>query len=369
MAVLAPIEAYDEDPEPLEESELVARAQSGDRRALEALYHRTYPGVLHLCLGRLRDRTEAEEAAAEALCRAIEFLPRLQGERRFGAWARVVAVRLCTDRFRARTRVVPLEGIEDRPDGGESPEECAVRRDELRSLSHALRQLNPRHREALMRREVDGASYAALADKMDTTLAGVESLLHRARTRLAEEFRRTHGPLVLALPALARVARWVRRHTVDALPSSSMAAAVPALAVVVTVALGASYIPSHGAAPDGTVVTHTGAVAANAGRPDGVVPVMAGTQNLRDASSGLSPANLIGDRREEAHSAPTSAGAEVFVGSNGVESEPEARDDPAATGIYFIFGTDFFRCAQSALTDPCSLPPVIPSSSPPEAKT
>jgi hypothetical protein len=96
---------------------------------------------------------------------------------------------------------------------------------------------------------------------------------------------------------------------------------------------------------------------------------MAGTQNLRDASSGLSPANLIGDRREEARSAPTSTGAEVFVGSNGVESESAARDDPEATGIYFIFGTDFFRCTQSALTDPCSLPPVIPFSSPPEAKT
>jgi RNA polymerase sigma factor (sigma-70 family) len=68
----------------------------------------------------------------------------------------------------------------------DDPLEIAERREDLRRLVDDVRRMAPRQRSALLKREIDGMSYADLAAEMGVTLPSVKSLLFRARIALAE---------------------------------------------------------------------------------------------------------------------------------------------------------------------------------------
>ncbi len=59
------------------------------------------------------------------------------------------------------------------------------RRERLRELVADIRELPPQQRSALVIRELDGLSYAELAEALDTTVPAIKSLLVRARMNLA----------------------------------------------------------------------------------------------------------------------------------------------------------------------------------------
>ena len=66
------------------------------------------------------------------------------------------------------------------------PVEEAQRREDLRRLVADVGRLPEQQRSALLMREIDGMSYADLADALDVTVPAVKSLLVRARIGLVE---------------------------------------------------------------------------------------------------------------------------------------------------------------------------------------
>ena len=72
------------------------------------------------------------------------------------------------------------------------------RRERLRELVVDIQNLPPQQRSALVIRELDGLSYAELAEALDTTVPAVKSLLVRARMNLAAaaEAREDQAPSV-----------------------------------------------------------------------------------------------------------------------------------------------------------------------------
>jgi RNA polymerase sigma-70 factor (ECF subfamily) len=70
----------------------------------------------------------------------------------------------------------------------------ALERRELRSaMSHAIDQLPASARETLLLREVDGLSYAQIAEALEITKGTVMSRLHYARRRVQELLRESEG--------------------------------------------------------------------------------------------------------------------------------------------------------------------------------
>ena len=172
-----------------DDATLVRAVQDGDREAFSELYRRHLGEVRRLCVRRLGDTSEAEEAAQAAFVRAFERIHQCAGEARFGGWVQVIAHRLCIDTIRARARMHPERDPVDanlaRPGGRDGPEETLLRLELVGKLNVALAALPDRQREVIIARHFEGKGPAEIAESLGMSLSSVDSLLLRARRRLA----------------------------------------------------------------------------------------------------------------------------------------------------------------------------------------
>jgi len=185
-----------------DDSALVLAVQRGDVDAFAQLYRRHYPAVRRACERRLSNAHEADEVSQAAFVRALERIRQCAGERRFGPWVHVIARSLCMDAFRAHARVEPREkplvGRHDhRPN---EPEESLLSSERAALVQEALATLPDRQRRAVIARDWEGLRPGEIADRLGLSVGAVDSLLLRARRRLALSYRRVAGEVVTAVP-------------------------------------------------------------------------------------------------------------------------------------------------------------------------
>lgn len=179
-----------------QDAEVVRAVQAGRTEAFGELYRRHYPSVRRATLGRLGNAVDADEVAQAAFVRAFERIDRCAGERRFGPWVHVIARRLCVDTLRARARTQPerVPVTDERPSQEPvDPEELVLHQEEVRHLHAALRTLSSRQRAAVMARAVDERPTSEIAASWGLSTGAVDSLLLRARRRLAQAYHRKAG--------------------------------------------------------------------------------------------------------------------------------------------------------------------------------
>lgn len=170
---------------------LVYAVQAGDADAFAELFRRHYPQVRRACARRLADVGEAEEVAQAAFVRAFERIAQCRGDRHFGPWVHVIARSLCIDAFRAQARVQPVEeplsgGRDHRPN---DPEESLLRQERADHVHRALDALPERQRRAVIARDWEGLRPGEIADRLGLSVKAVDSLVLRARRRLAVSYR------------------------------------------------------------------------------------------------------------------------------------------------------------------------------------
>ena len=170
---------------------LVQAVQSGDGDAFAELFRRHYPAVRRACARRLSDLVEAEEVAQAAFVRAFERIDQCAGDRHFGPWVHVIARSLCMDAFRSQARVEPRAqpvdgGLEMRPN---EPEESLLSQERAAQVHEALEALPDRQRRAVIARDWEGLRPGEIAERLGLSVAAVDSLLLRARRRLALSYR------------------------------------------------------------------------------------------------------------------------------------------------------------------------------------
>ena len=171
---------------------LVRAVQAGDGDSFAELFRRHYPSVRKACARRLRDPVEAEELAQATFVRAFERIDQCRRDRHFGPWVQVIARSLCMDTFRARARVEPREqpltGRGDhRPN---EPEESLLTLERAAQVHQALDALPDRQRRAVIARDWEGLRPGEIAERLGLTVGAVDSLLLRARRRLALSYGR-----------------------------------------------------------------------------------------------------------------------------------------------------------------------------------
>lgn len=191
----------------LSDRDAVSRAQKGDQEAFRVLVER-YQGRIHRLAHRvLRDDEQARDAVQDAFLKAYTNLGSFEGRSSFYTWLYRLAMNLCldarrrdrSDRFVSTPENGDLERIatlDSRPAGEqhwrsheEAPDE-AVGRGELRAaVARAIAALPDAARETLVLREVEGLSYAEIADALDIPKGTVMSRLHYARRRVQEILR------------------------------------------------------------------------------------------------------------------------------------------------------------------------------------
>ncbi|HEV2815575.1 MAG TPA: sigma-70 family RNA polymerase sigma factor [Solirubrobacteraceae bacterium] len=125
----------------------------------------------------------AEDVVQDVLIRAYRALRADGRPMALRAWLYRIAHNRCLDELRAERPTSELhDGLAA---ATEDPVATFGRRERLRELVVDIQGLPPQQRSALVIRELDGLSYAELAEALDTTVPAVKSLLVRARMNLA----------------------------------------------------------------------------------------------------------------------------------------------------------------------------------------
>lgn len=133
----------------------------------------------------MKNRSEAEDAAQDAMLRALRFFHGFHGgDAR--AWLLQIVRNACYTRLEKRAPAGTIAEFDEEmhPRWEGSPETLAIAGDERERLMRAIDALPPRHREVLVLRELEGCSYKEIAEITSIPIGTVMSALSRARERL-----------------------------------------------------------------------------------------------------------------------------------------------------------------------------------------
>src|SRR5919199_35497 len=163
-------------------AQLLAERRRVDR-GFERLYRRHVADVYHYALAVLRNPADAEDVTQTTFLNALRAYDRGERPKSAQNWLIAIAHNVCRQRFRQsqrRPREVSLEeDVADRLADDEAPSADDIRR--------ALGQLGFNQRAALVMREIEGRSYADIAEILGLSAGAVETLLFRARRALREQ--------------------------------------------------------------------------------------------------------------------------------------------------------------------------------------
>lgn len=173
---------------PLEESELVERAQSGEIEAFEELV-RTYQQLaLRTAQVITGNAAEAQDAAQEAFVKAFYALGRFRSGAAFRPWLlRIVANEAINRRRAARRKAnLVLRVAESRPPDGAapSPESAALAHELRQEVLDAVNRLRTEDRLVIAYRYFMDLSEAEMAEALHCPRGTVKSRLSRALKRL-----------------------------------------------------------------------------------------------------------------------------------------------------------------------------------------
>jgi RNA polymerase sigma factor (sigma-70 family) len=168
------------------DDQLVALFRMGYDEAFRAIHDRYRQRLLAYTRQMLAgSRSDAEDVLQDVFLRAYAALRQDDRPVTLRAWLYRVAHNRCIDHLRrpvpAAAEVFQLSRMPQRDPQGETE-----RREDLRELVRDVQRLPEQQRSALLMRELDGLSYAELADALDTSVPAIKSLLVRARIGLVE---------------------------------------------------------------------------------------------------------------------------------------------------------------------------------------
>jgi RNA polymerase sigma-70 factor (ECF subfamily) len=164
--------------------------------------------VLRFGLKMCRDPEDARDIAQETLLAAARSIARFREASSPSTWLYTIARSFCIKKRRrskfAPSAVVGLDGEDgaaarDVPDPGRGPEQALDDRRLAAALDLAIAALDPRYREVLVLRDVEGLATAEVAEVTGLGTEAVKSRLHRARVQVRERL----APLLGRLPAPA----------------------------------------------------------------------------------------------------------------------------------------------------------------------
>jgi len=172
----------------INETELVTRAQHGDRNAFSELVSMHARGVLNVIYRMCGDEQLAEDAAQEAFIQAWLHLPSYRPQTPLRNWLYRIAVNAATDKFRKEKRILPND-IEDLnlTDERPGPESLVSQQERTVLVQKAVLSLPEASRAVLVLREYEEMSYHEIADALDIPVGTVMSRLNYARKLLKDK--------------------------------------------------------------------------------------------------------------------------------------------------------------------------------------
>jgi len=184
--------------DPVGERTLVIAAKNGDEQAFETLFKRYQRKTFAVVLRYTRVVEDAEDIVQQSFYKAFVHLCQFQGESSFSTWLTRIAINealMFLRRIRAG-REVSLDDIRDAEgsasslgilDSNADPETRCSRREEVRILSKAVRNLRPRLRTTIVLSELSELSTSETALRMGLSVGAVKARIFRGKRELRQE--------------------------------------------------------------------------------------------------------------------------------------------------------------------------------------
>ena len=179
------------------EQELIARVQRGEHELFYELVRPYERRVYAAALAILRNESDSEDVAQEAMLKALANIRQFRAEARFSTWLIQITVNEALMR-RRRERKGILEGIDDRRDAEgeytprdfadwrEIPSEALERKEVRQKLAEALASLDRKYREVFVLRDMEQLNIQETAEALGISVASVKTRLLRARLMLRD---------------------------------------------------------------------------------------------------------------------------------------------------------------------------------------
>jgi len=179
------------------EQELIAQLQRGQTGLFYELVRPYERRVYAAALAILRNEADAEDAAQEAMLKALANIRQFRAEARFSTWLIQITVNEALMR-RRRERTRMTEAIDDHrdeegeytprdfADWREIPSEALERKEVRQKLAEALASLDRKYREVFVLRDMEQLNIQETAEALGISVASVKTRLLRARLMLRD---------------------------------------------------------------------------------------------------------------------------------------------------------------------------------------
>src|SRR5438477_3792110 len=159
------------------EQDLIARVHRGETELFYELVKPYERRVFAAALAILRNETDAEDVAQEAMLKAFANIRQFRAEARFSTWLIQITVNEALMR-RRRERTLVMEGLAEHPDEEgnytprdfadwrEIPSEALERKEVRQRLAEALAMLDRKYREVFMMRDMEHLNIQETAETL-----------------------------------------------------------------------------------------------------------------------------------------------------------------------------------------------------------
>lgn len=179
------------------ELELIDRVQRGENQLFYELVRPYERRVFAAAMAILRNESDAEDVAQEAMLKALRAIRQFRADARFSTWLIQITVNEALMRRRKERNGV-MEAIDDRrdeesdyaprdfADWREIPSEALERKEVRRRLAEALASLDRKYREVFVLRDMEQLNIQETAEALGISIASVKTRLLRARLMLRD---------------------------------------------------------------------------------------------------------------------------------------------------------------------------------------
>lgn len=173
------------------EQDIIAGIKKGDQKAFKILVDKYQPIILNICFRFVNDEDTAKDLTQDVFIEVYQSIHSFRGDSKLLTWLYRTAVNKSLNFVKRNKRMKLFDSIDSVYKGSdeatnESFDADKNIYDEERSkhLYNAINSLSKNQRIAFSLHNIDGISYAEIAEIMKISVSSVESLIHRAKVNL-----------------------------------------------------------------------------------------------------------------------------------------------------------------------------------------
>lgn len=175
---------------------MIERLKSNEKKAFDELVALYKNSVINTCYRFLLDKEDAEDASQEVFIEIYQSINSFRAEAKISTWIYRITVTKCLDEIKKRNRkkrissigkLLHIDNFVNWISGGVQPDEKINENEQLNEIQIALNALPENQRVAFTLSKIEGFTNSEIAEIMDTTTIAVESLIYRAKKRVASD--------------------------------------------------------------------------------------------------------------------------------------------------------------------------------------